>query len=190
MKHMLTIAIAALLLAAASAAALPENATVTVIGEAGVEVGTGVIVDGILSVSLDAEASGYVTVRIETDDGLVLEVDGVIDAEGELQLLIEAEPIDPGDIELIVDLPEPTPIGGIGRGVEDIESLPQPAQDGMARAAENRAAAREKAAEARTRGRGHEGADGHPGLGAERRAGGRVDAEAGVGLRIGIGAAE
>ena len=192
MKRVFSFILGAVLLSVAMAVDLPDSAKLTLVSDTGVILGVGDVAEGRLTLTLEAGSEGFITLLIEGADGTVLALDGILTATG--QVLITSE----GQVE---DLAASTVAAGgsvavsfeerIAQGVEDITALPQPAQDGIAKAISNHEQAMLNAEE----GKAHAGEgkpDTEPGDEAdgdtEEDTEAGVEAEVGVGVSAGVGA--
>lgn len=138
MKRISFVLVTALLLGTVGAEPFPDSGRVTLISDSGVVLGVGELEGGNLELSVDASASGFVTVLLEGEDGSVVSVDGMVTAEGQILLMSEGE---------LEDFGASVEASG-GSVAVTFEELPTEAQDGMAGAEANFEAAMENAAEA------------------------------------------
>jgi hypothetical protein len=187
MKRILSIITAALLLSAAAAVPLPDNAQVTLISESGVVLGFGTIVEGQISLTLELGARGFATLLVEGADGTVITIDSLLSSSGQVILTGEAG---------FEDLAESVAAAGgrlqvtfEDRIAADVDSLPQEAQAGIAGAAVNYQNALEAAAEGKAGVKAGVDGEATASESSEGRsdAGAEVDVEIGVGIGVGIG---
>ncbi|MEJ2291396.1 MAG: hypothetical protein P8Y05_06730 [Deinococcales bacterium] len=78
---------AAMLLAGAMAGGLPQQATVEVVNDQGVLVGTGSVHDGALEVELTDAAVGFATLLVSGIDGRTTRLQAVVPIDGSLHIV-------------------------------------------------------------------------------------------------------